>query len=114
MRLAIKPAICETTTISLFSFSIVIIFLSLSELDFSDVALMNLPGTYIIFFIFPAIGVLFTWTLNIFKNILILINSFFVLHSFGALLLPIYVINPSAGETITSSVGIIRLGSLKN
>ena len=41
--------------ISLFSFSIVIIFLSLSELDFSNVALINLPATYTMFLIFPLI-----------------------------------------------------------
>ena len=50
---------------------------------------------------------------QIFKNILILINRFLVLHSLGASLFPIYVINPSAGETITSSVGIVLIGSLK-
>ena len=42
--LAIKPAICETITLSLLSLSIKIIFLSLSSLDLSVLALKNLPG----------------------------------------------------------------------
>ena len=61
----------------------------------------------------PYVGTLLTWTLKIFKKILILINFSEIFTSLGASALPMYVIIPSAGETIKSSDGMILFGSLK-
>ena len=76
-------------------------------------ALKNFPGTYFISFILPETGILFTWTLYRSKKILTLRDLPFISHSSGKSVSPINTIFPSAGETITSSLGIALVGSLK-